>query len=249
VFLEPLLDILFPPRCLGCREAGWPFCVRCASQIGVLEPPGCARCGRPFEWAVDRCADCPPGPIHVARAPFVYEGPVRQALMGLKFGRLRSNASALAGFMAGALGPVEPRGFEITWVPLGRRRKALRGFDQAEALARHVGRHLELRVRRLLRRTTETGPQAKRTGPARRSALRGAFVEVARPPPRLLLIDDVMTSGATAAECARILVRAGASEVILLTAARSLGGPIPARCYNAGGLWPGSVVARENVSR
>jgi hypothetical protein len=74
-------------------------------------------------------------------------------------------------------------------------------------------------------------------------------VSVARPPPRVLLIDDVMTSGGTAAECARVLIRAGASEIILLTAARSLGGSIPARCYNARGLWPGSVVARENVSR
>jgi ComF family protein len=246
---DSLIDALFPPRCLGCRGDGRPFCASCASRVAVLDPPGCARCGRPLEWDVDHCADCPSPPIDVARAPFLYEGPVRQALMGLKFGRLRSNAGALAGWMVKALGPVRTTGMEITWVPLGRRRKAERGFDQAEALARHVGRRLDLRARRLLRRRTETAPQAKRTGPARRSALRGAFVSIARPPPRVLLIDDVMTSGATAAECARILVEAGVREILLLTAARSLGGPIPARCYNARGLWPGSVVARENVSR
>jgi predicted amidophosphoribosyltransferase len=169
--------------------------------------------------------------------------------MGLKFGGLRSSAEPLADGMITALGRLSGLSLEVTWVPLGRRRKAERGFDQAEALARHVARRLRLPIRKLLRRRTETTPQARRAGPARRAALRGAFVTVAHPPPRVLLVDDVMTSGATAAECARVLTEAGASEIVLLTAARSLGSPVPARCYNPRGLWPGSVVAREDVSR
>lgn len=185
----------------------------------------------------------------MARAVFLYEGPVRQALMGLKFGGLRSTAEAFAGGMVEAVREVGTAPPIITWVPLGPHRRARRGFDQAEVLARHVARRLDVSAVRLLRRTTETGPQAKRSGPARRRALQGAFQAVARPPPRVLLIDDVMTSGATAAECARTLTEAGAHEVVLLTAARSLGGTVPARCYNPRGLWPGSVVARETVSR
>ena len=80
-------------------------------------------------------------------------------------------------------------------------------------------------------------------------ARRGAFQVVARAPPRVVLIDDVLTSGATAAACGRVLREAGAREVGVLTVARSLGGGVPARCYNPPGLQSGSVVARENVSR
>ena len=244
-----MLRALFPARCLGCRGPGASFCDRCLPRVAWLDPPACQRCGRPLEWPVDRCSDCPPPPIAVARAPLLYEGPVRQALMGMKFGGLRSSAEQMATWMVEALGDLDVDSVAVTWVPLGRKRKAARGFDQAEALARHVAGRIGAPVRRLIRRRTETTPQAKRTGPARRDAVRGAFVGTARPPPRVLLIDDVMTSGATAAECARVLVDGGAREVVLLTAARSLGGAVPARCYNPRRPWPGSVVARENVSR
>jgi ComF family protein len=215
-----------------------------------LAPPGCARCGRPLERLVPRCADCPPAPIAWARSAFLYEGPVRQALMRLKFGGLRSFAEAMSGWMVGVLEDAPAVGdMPITWVPLGRGRRRTRGFDQAEALARRVARLTGAPARPFLRRVTETPPQAKRTGAERKRALRGAFAPIARPPPRVLLIDDVLTSGATAAECARTLHRAGAREVGVLTAARSLGGPVPARCYNPRGLRPGSVVARGTASR
>jgi predicted amidophosphoribosyltransferase len=102
----------------------------------------------------------------------------------------------------------------------------------------------------MLTRAVETAPQARRGGDARRRALGGAFRAVGAVPPRVLLVDDVLTSGATVAECARTLLAAGALEVGVLTAARSLGGPLPARCYKIeAGLQPGSVVARETFSR
>jgi len=233
-----LLDVLLPGRCLGCGRAGWPFCEACAERVTVLGPPGCRRCGRPLEATVDRCADCPPGPVAWARAPFLYEGPVRQALMRLKFAGWRSGAAAFAPWMEEALldePPLAPswRRYSwsvVTWVPLGRRRRRERGFDQAEALARAVARRLGLPVVRLLERVVETGPQARRSGAERREALRGAFRARARPPPWVVLVDDVLTSGATAGECAQALRIAGAVDVGLVTAARSLGSPVPARC-------------------
>ena len=253
-----LLDVLFPRRCLGCGGGGWPFCEACIAGVAVLGPPGCRRCGRPLEVDVERCTDCPPLTIAGARAAFLYEGPVRRALMRMKFGGVRLAAPTLAAAMVRALealpvvGPAAwggPKPPTITWVPLGRRRKRTRGFDQAEALARCVARLTGWPVRRLLGRAIETAPQARRSGAARRDALRGAFRPVARAPLQVLLIDDVLTSGATADECARALLVAGARDVRLLTAARSLGGPVPTRCYNPAGLQPGSVVAREIASR
>jgi predicted amidophosphoribosyltransferase len=175
--------------------------------------------------------------------------------MRLKFGGSRSTAEAFGPWMAWALARPPPAESDhsgpvvLTWVPLGRRRRRARGYDQAEALARVVGRLTGWTVRPMLVRSTETSPQARRAGRHRRLALRGAFRAVAASPPRVVLVDDVLTSGATAADCARALREAGARDVGLLCAARSLGGPVPARCYNPPVSRPGSVVARERSFR
>jgi predicted amidophosphoribosyltransferase len=251
-----ILDVLFPRSCVGCGGRGWPFCLACRAEIAWLDPPGCERCGRPFDRSVDACRDCPPPSLARARAPFLYAGPVRRALMRLKFSGAMSVATALAAPMAALLeddpsfvtpnGERNERGPVLTWVPLGRRRRRARSFDQAEALARAVGDLSGLPVARLLKRVVETNPQARRSGEERRLALQGAFEAVTWAPATVLLVDDVLTSGSTAAACAEALRSAGARNVTALTAARSLGGRLPARCYNRPcsglGLWlPGGV--------
>jgi competence protein ComFC len=204
---------------------------------------------------VPRCADCPPPPLAWARAPLLYTGAVRRALIRLKFSGLSTVAEALAPWMVEALarspppGPSSGEPVVLTWVPLGRRRRRRRGYDQAEVLARQVGGLTGWAVAPLLERTAETRPQARRPGRERRRALRGAFRARGPVPGRVVLVDDVLTSGATAAECARVLIGAGAAEVGALAAARALNGPLPARCYTAAWLRPGSVVARERFSR
>jgi len=249
------LDVLFPTECLGCGRGSWPFCTACRRRIALLTPPGCHRCGRPLEYVVDDCSDCPPAPISWARAAFLYEGAVRYALIRLKFGGLRTTAVAMAPWMVWALATSPPEGSGdraptvVTWVPLGSRRRRIRGYDQAELLARAVGAIMGCSPRRLLRRVVETAPQARRSGPERRRGLRGAFEATCDAPPRILLIDDVLTSGSTVASCALALRRAGAPGVGVLAAARSLGGAGPARCYNPPMSQPGSVVARERSSR
>lgn len=200
------------------------------------------------------CSDCPPAPIGWCRSAFLYEGPVRRALFRLKFAGLRSVAEAMAPFMVEALARSPPPGPSVdrailTWVPLGRRRRRSRGYDQAEALARAVAALTGWRVASLVEREIETSPQARSCGAERRRALAGAFLARAGPPDRVVLVDDVMTTGATAADCARALLEAGAGRVGVLTAARSLRSPVPARCYNSAGFRPGSVVARESFFR
>lgn len=210
---------------------------------------------------MEACGDCPPGPLGWARSAFLYAGPVREALIRLKFGSLRSVSEALAPWMLEALARAPPPGLAprglapdppiLTWVPLGPSRLRARGYDQARALARALAELGGWSLRALLVRVVDTPPQARRGGAERRRALAGAFR--AAPgrsvPARVVLVDDVLTSGATAAACARALLAAGAREVGVVTAARALGGGVPPRCYTAAGLRPGSVVARERRSR
>jgi predicted amidophosphoribosyltransferase len=183
-------------------------------------------------------------PVKSARAPFLYTGPARAAIHRLKFSGWRSVASALADAMVAAGAPAADA---VTWVPLARRRLAERGYDQARALAIAVGARLDLPVVRLTRRAVATAPQARRPGEERRKAMRGAFEPLAHPsiPARVLLVDDVLTTGATAAACAEALTTSGVRDVALLTAARAFAGKGPGehagehRGYTRSGSQPG----------
>jgi competence protein ComFC len=180
---------------------------------------------------VGRCRDCPPGPIDSVRAAFVYEGPTARAIKAMKF----SGWHALAGHLGRAMAAGSGRRADaVTWVPLSRRRRSRRGFDQAELLAGAVARALGIPTARLLRRVRDTRAQARLAGSDRRSALRGAFAAVRPAPPSVLLVDDVVTTGSTAAACAEVLRSAGAERVDVLAAARSLSDPIPERCRASG---------------
>jgi predicted amidophosphoribosyltransferase len=193
---------------------------------------------------------CPPPPIVVARAPFLFRGPVRAAVHKLKFAGWRSVAEALGRAMAAA------NAFDaqvVTWVPVSVPRRARRGYDQAGALACVVGAHLGPPAVALLRRVGDAQPQARRGGAQRRAAMRGAFRALGEVPERVLLVDDVLTTGATAGECARVLWDAGARDIGLLTAARSVPGRLPARYTRRGsrpGLWlPGESSPVVDASR
>jgi predicted amidophosphoribosyltransferase len=165
----------------------------------------------------------------------------------LKFSGWRDVAAALADAIVASAAP--PPGDAITWVPLARRRLAERGYDQARALAAGLGRRTGIPVRGLLRRAVATGPQAQRRGRERREAMYGAFVATRTPPARVLLVDDVLTTGATAAACAEALAASGAQRIHLVTAARSFHGPAgepvralrgrPPRAYPQTGPRPG----------
>jgi ComF family protein len=244
--LARALEVVFPPRCAGCAGGAWPFCPPCRRALEAISPPWCRRCGAPGV-DLDGCPECPPASIDLARAPFRYAGPAKAAIHRLKFSGWRSVAAALAdGIVALELPPVDA----VTWVPLARRRLGERGFDQARALAQAAGRRLDRPVVPLARRVTAGGSQARRAAAERRVAMRGAFAPAERrAPARVLLVDDVLTTGATAADCARALREAGARTVVLATAARSVhrgaagrppgGAPGRGRAYTRPGSRPG----------
>ena len=251
--LRRVIDVLFPHRCAGCGAGGpeaWPFCFVCLRELVVLTPPGCARCGMPAEAETASCRHCPPPEVSSSRAPFLYTGPVRTALLHLKFDGWRSVAEALGRAMATLAEPADA----ITWVPLAPKRRAGRGYDQARALATVTARATGVPLRALLARTRDTEPQTSHRGAERRAAMLGAFRATGRAPRRVILIDDVFTTGATAAACARALRDAGAADVYVVTAARAVVGRVPARCYAPQGsrpsLWlPGTDVPEVDASR
>ena len=144
---------------------------------------------------------------------------MKASIRRLKFSGWRDIAPALAGAIVALELPVVEA---VTWVPLARRRLAERGYDQARTLAEAIALELGLPAVAMAKRTIRTTPQARRSADERRRAMQGAF-EAPRPVVgRVLLVDDVLTTGATMASCADALVAAGAREVHGAVAARSL---------------------------
>jgi ComF family protein len=151
-----------------------------------------------------------------------FEAELRELIHVFKYGRVATLAGPLGRFLALALPRTEQ--FDVVVpMPLHWMRRWSRGFNQSELLAREIARRASVPVRNLARRTKATTPQAGLTNAKRRANVSGAF-RVPRPERvrglRVLLVDDVMTTGATASACARVLKRAGAVRVALLTVAR-----------------------------
>lgn len=228
------MDMVLPPRCPGCGEivdGDGRFCLGCWTSLRFITPPLCNSCGDPFETAQpdgSLCGKCLATPPRwSARAAFAYEGAAREAVLKLKHGDQPHLARSMAAAMMRAgSGMLARSGALVIPVPLHRWRLWQRGYNQAAELARAVARGtgVELLVDGLVRHRA-TLPSGGLNPSERRANVRAAF----RVPPAkrsclqgraIILVDDVLTSGATADACARILLRAGAVSVDLLALTR-----------------------------
>lgn len=228
---DRLLDLLYPPdaNCLGC---GSPLgadlhylCHRCLSELIPLDQldqrggARCTRCGATLEGTgCARCAQWPNDGLAGARFVYRYRGPARRVLFAFKYHGVYRLSVWLGGEMAGYYRrAVSWQADVIVPVPLHPRRKRRRGYNQAELLAQEMARQLDLPVSNALRRTRFTRPQVRLERGQRAANLEGAFQAV-QPLPgrRVLLVDDVVTTGATAQQCARALLASGADAVYLL---------------------------------
>ena len=203
--IQWLLHILFPPKCVLCRKVlerdETDLCHTCR-----VEAPEYPTGKRKLQF-LDSFA-----------AVWYYEGKVRSSLLRYKFYHARNLAVPYGRLLAMKLLREYPEGFDIlTWVPISRRRKFRRGYDQCELLARAVGQELGMTPVPLLKKLRNNRQQSGIRGEAQRRANVLGVYRVLEPEAvkgrRILLLDDILTTGATAGEAARVLLTAGASEV------------------------------------
>jgi ComF family protein len=233
------LDLLYPALCPVCdRGLGPgrqdPLCRDCWTAIERIDEPCCATCGLPlpsFEASAlaspVRCHACltTAPPFDYARAAGAYAGPLRDALHALKFGGKRAVARPLSLLVLEQCGALlGPHVDALVPVPLARERERDRGFNQAALLAGHLAAASGLPLkRRWLARRRGTRPQTELTARERRANVARAFMASPRVAgAHVVLVDDIVTTGATAGECARTLRAAGARAVGVLAVARVL---------------------------
>lgn len=217
------LDVLFPAKCLSCRRAGNYLCEACQSLIPWHAEAKCLACGKRAiggythpaclgKWGLDRA-------LLLAH----HRGPIRKLIQGLKYKRLTRESDFLTDLIMSRLNKRDFKGFMVTPVPLHFTRHLGRGFNQSDLLGRGLSARLNILYKDgLLYRPSKTISQVDLDKSERASNVRGAFKvadKTAVLGTRILLVDDVITTGSTVKECAKVLKRAGAKEVWALALA------------------------------
>ncbi len=211
-----LLNLLFPPKCIFCgriiKGEDQCFCGDCLSAAPFVKEQR-LKAGVSF--------------VSGNTSVFFYEGRVRQALKRLKYQNKPQFAAFFGALLAKELKRTDDEPFDVaTWVPAYRWKTIRRGYNQAELLAVKTAKALGIPARRLLFRCRPTRPQNGLTPSQRKANVLGAFrcADVCDfSGKRVLLIDDILTTGATASECARMLLESGCREVYLATVAKTRG--------------------------
>lgn len=210
-----LLDLLFPPRC-----------VFCGKLLRKGEDGLCAVCQRELPWITGRAAEQKPEFISLCVSPLWYQGNVRESIRRYKF-HGRSGYAVVYGRLAAQCvrDHLDDRFDLITWVPLSAKRLKERGYDQAGLLAQGAARELGCTAVGILKKVRSNDAQSGLSDDAARKANVLGVYKITAPEAvsgkRILLVDDVVTTGATLSECARVLRMGGAADVVCVTLCRA----------------------------
>jgi ComF family protein len=227
--LDTLLHLLFPPRCLACArlEVGLStFCETCATTLEPLPRPHCDRCSEPGQFVQNLCPRCAqrPPPFTRAHAPFIHGGALARAIHAFKYEDHPELAGGLAGLWTRHVGDFfrDPPD-RLVALPLHRSRFRRRKYDQAQLLAAALAGELQRPLlERGLARTRNTLRQVGLSHEEREANVDSAFLASnSVQGQRILLVDDVLTTGASARSASHALLKAGAREVQVLTLARA----------------------------
>jgi ComF family protein len=215
------IEIVMPKVCAGCGLAGEWMCVDCAQEMLLIDPgQACQRCGQPETGGTMVCRRCRwwSSELEQARAAVEFGGPAREAVHRLKYGGEYARAEWCAAMMMDLLATFAAPPDVVCAVPLARRRRRARGFNQSEVIGRALAEQTNLAYLEALERIHETPPQVGLSAAERSANVFDAFR--ARQPltdMTLLIVDDVLTTGATMRACARAAVQAGAAHVVGIT--------------------------------
>jgi ComF family protein len=217
------LELVFPPRCVSCDAFGAFICPRCCADMVPADGPRCLTCWMPLQIPICRRCRSHPLVLSGVRSSFVYEASARDAVLALKFRCLSAIAPTMARSMAESLAEWAPPVGFIVPVPLSGHRRRTRGYNQSDLLGKELSRLTGIPLAgKALVRCRSTPPQVRQPSEdARRTNLVDAFAPGRSiPDGAVLLIDDVITTGATLDACARVLLDEGAEAVFALTFAR-----------------------------
>lgn len=223
--IEKVLDLIFPPTCFGCGISGSHFCGSCLRKCLKARHFYCVMCDKPSKMG-ETHTQClhPHAPLSIFRA-YEYKGLVRTCIMRSKYRAklfaslkvISEEAAALAGKYR-----IEYKGYVVVPIPLSAKRARERGFNQAHLIAHTVAKTFSLICQEsMLVRNKETKAQHKKTRQDRFENLKNAFVDSGKTDgAKIVLVDDIYTTGATLLEAARTLYQAGAAEIRCFTLAK-----------------------------
>ena len=223
-YLAALADLFYPERCVGCeRRASDVLCRTCFEALPGVGSPVCGRCGLPTAFVTFVCQECKNVDFgfESARAPLKYEGVGKKIVHALKYRGYKRVVERLATPLM-LLVLDDGRFDAVVPVPLHRSRLRKRGFNQAELLARGVAEKMKATVSDTLEVVRSTRDQVELSAAQRRANVAGAYSATESLRGKILLVDDVFTTGATMSACAATLIRAGAEEVHALSLCRTV---------------------------
>lgn len=222
--ISGFLNLLFPPRCRICgRKSDEAICVCCFETLPRINGSICMKCGKPCHRTVDECRECSGKRLHfsLARSGGSYKDGLKKAIHELKYKNGKKLVPHLAKFVSTSASDLIRDADAIAFVPLSKRKEAKRGYNQSKLIADELSLIFNKPMYHGLVKVKEI-PEQNKLGLAGRSAnVRGAFTATSPIRGKIILIDDVYTTGSTVNECALALRKAGAREICVVTVTRT----------------------------